>query len=65
MVDAPPNAVAKAREATTVRAAQVKPPADVPADYLRGPPGIFAGRGHSGRGAMLRAVATTPPSRAP
>ena len=34
MVDAPPTAVAKAREATTVRAAQIKPPADIPADYL-------------------------------
>ncbi len=34
MVDAPPTAMAKAREATTVRAAQIKPPADIPADYL-------------------------------
>ena len=34
MVDTPPTAVAKAREAATVRAAQVKPPGDVPADYL-------------------------------
>jgi sigma-E factor negative regulatory protein RseA len=34
MVEAPPTAVAKAREATTVRAAQIKPPADIPPDYL-------------------------------
>ncbi len=34
MVDAPPTAVAMAREASTVRAAQVKPAADVPAEYL-------------------------------
>ena len=34
MVDAPPTAVAKAREAATVRAAQVKPAGDVPAEYL-------------------------------
>jgi len=34
MVDTPGNAVAKAREAATVRAAQIKPQADIPADYL-------------------------------
>jgi len=34
MVDVPPTAVAKAREAATVRAAQVKPAADVPSEYL-------------------------------
>ena len=34
MVDAPPTAMAKAREAATVRAAQVTPPGDVPPDYL-------------------------------
>jgi hypothetical protein len=34
MVDAPPTAVARAREAATVRAAQVKPAGDIPADYL-------------------------------
>ena len=34
MVDAPPQAMAKAREASTVRAAQVKPAGDVPAEYL-------------------------------
>jgi len=34
MVDAPSNAVARAREAATVRAAQIKPQSDIPADYL-------------------------------
>ena len=34
MVDAPPTAIAKAREAAAVRAAQVSRRADVPADYL-------------------------------
>lgn len=35
MVDVPPNAVAKAREATSLRAAQVRPPAsDVASEYL-------------------------------
>ena len=34
MVDVPPTAIAKAREAASVRAAQVKPPADVASEYL-------------------------------
>ncbi len=34
MVDLPPDAVARAREATTIRSAQVSPPVQVPADYL-------------------------------
>jgi sigma-E factor negative regulatory protein RseA len=34
MVEGPPTGVAKAREATSVRAAQVKPPAEMPTDYL-------------------------------
>jgi len=34
MVDVPPTAIAKAREAATVRAAQVKPQADVASEYL-------------------------------
>lgn len=34
MVEAPPNAVAKAREAVSVRAAQARPPADVAPEYL-------------------------------
>jgi negative regulator of sigma E activity len=34
MVDVPPNAVAKAREAVTLRAAAAKPQADVASEYL-------------------------------
>ena len=34
MVDVPPTAIAKAREAASVRAAQVKPQADVASEYL-------------------------------
>ena len=34
MVDVPPNAIAKAREAVTIRAAQAKPQADVASEYL-------------------------------
>lgn len=61
MVEAPPNAVAKAREAATVRAAQVKPPADVPADYLVAHQEYSPAAVIQGSGSMLRAVATTPP----
>ncbi len=58
MVDVPPNAVAKAREATTVRAAQVRPPADIPADYLLAhqeysPAAVIQG------GSLMSAVANT------
>ena len=60
MVDAPPTAVAKAREAASVRAAQVKPPADVPADYLVAHQEYSPGAVIQGGGAMMRAVATTP-----
>jgi sigma-E factor negative regulatory protein RseA len=34
MVDVPPNAIAKAREAATMRAAQVRPAGDVASEYL-------------------------------
>jgi sigma-E factor negative regulatory protein RseA len=34
MVDVPPTAIAKAREAATMRAGQVRPPADVASEYL-------------------------------
>ena len=34
MVDVPPNAIAKAREAATIRAAQAKPQGDVASEYL-------------------------------
>ncbi len=58
MVDTPPTAVARAREAATVRAAQVKPSGNVPADYL------IAHQEYSpsvavGEGPYLRAVAVT------
>ena len=58
MVDTPPTAVARAREAATVRAAQVQPSGNVPADYL------IAHQEYSpsvavGAGPYLRAVAVT------
>ena len=49
MVDVPPTAIAKAREAASVRAAQVKPPADVASRLSARPPGILAGHGDPGR----------------
>jgi sigma-E factor negative regulatory protein RseA len=60
MIDVPPDAIAKAREAATVRAAQVKPPADVPADYLVAHQEYSPATGILGGGSYLRAVATTP-----
>jgi sigma-E factor negative regulatory protein RseA len=59
MVDTPPTAVAKAREAATVRAAQVKPPADVPADYLMAHQEYSPSLAIQGVGPYLRAVAVT------
>jgi len=58
MVDVPPNAIAKAREAATVRAAQVKPAADVPADYLIAHQEYSPATAIQGGGPYLRAVAT-------
>ena len=58
MVDVPPNAVAKAREASSVRAAQVKPPADVPADYLIAHQEYSPATAIQGGGSYLRAVAS-------
>lgn len=58
MVDVPPNAVAKAREAATVRAAQVKPPAELPADYLMAHQEYSPATAIHGGGTYLRAVAT-------
>jgi len=58
MIDAPPNALAKAREAGSVRQAQVTSPAAVGADYLLAHQEYspaFAPQG----GNYLRAVATT------
>lgn len=60
MVEVPPTAVAKAREATTVRAAQVKPPADLPADYLVAHQEYSPAMAMQFGGSYLRAVATGP-----
>jgi len=59
MVDTPPTAVAKAREASSVRAAQVKPPADLPADYLLAHQEYSPTMAIQGVGPYLRAVAVT------
>ena len=59
MVDAPPTAVARAREATTIRAAQVKPPGDVPADYLIAHQEYSPSMVAQGAGPFMRAVAVT------
>ena len=58
MVDVPPTAVAKAREAATVRAAQVKPPAEMPSDYLMAHQEYSPASAIHGGGTYLRAVAT-------
>ena len=57
MVEVPPTAVAKAREATSVRAAQVKPPGGVPADYLIAHQEYSPTTQIQGVGPYLRAVA--------
>jgi sigma-E factor negative regulatory protein RseA len=57
MVDAPPTAVAKAREAATVRAAQVKP--ELPADYLIAHQEYSPSTAIQSMGPYLRAVAVT------
>jgi sigma-E factor negative regulatory protein RseA len=59
MVDAPPTAMAKAREATTVRAAQIKPPADIPTDYLLAHQEYSPSVVIQGGAPYLRAVAVT------
>ena len=59
MVDAPPTAVARAREAATVRAAQIKPLADLPADYLIAHQEYSPSTAIQGMGPYLRAVAVT------
>jgi sigma-E factor negative regulatory protein RseA len=58
MVDIPPGAVAKAREAATVRAAQFKPPAELPSDYLIAHQEYSPATAFQGGGPYLRAVAT-------
>lgn len=59
MVDAPPTAVAKAREAATVRAAEVRPAGEVPADYLLAHQEYAPGMAIQGLGPALRAVSAT------
>jgi sigma-E factor negative regulatory protein RseA len=59
MVDAPPTAVAKAREAATVRAAQIKPLGDLSTDYLIAHQEYSPSTVIQGMGPYLRAVAVT------
>jgi len=59
MVDAPPTAVARAREAATVRAAQAKPLPDLPADYLIAHQEYSPSTAVQGMGPYMRAVAVT------
>jgi hypothetical protein len=59
MVEVPPTAIAKAREATSVRAAQVKPPSGVPADYLIAHQEYSPATVIQGGGSYVRAVANT------
>ncbi|MFO1324060.1 MAG: sigma-E factor negative regulatory protein [Burkholderiales bacterium] len=65
MVDAPPTAMAKAREAASVRAAQVKPPADLPTDYLVAHQEYSPATAIQGGGSYLRSVATSQPEPRP
>jgi sigma-E factor negative regulatory protein RseA len=59
MVDAPPTAVARAREAATVRAARAKPLPDLPADYLIAHQEYSPSTAIQGMGPYMRAVAVT------
>ena len=59
MVDAPPTAVARAREAATVRAAQVKPPGDIPPDFLIAHQEYSPSMAGQVAGPYLRAVVVT------
>lgn len=62
MVDAPPTAVAKAREAASLRAAQasqVKPPADVTSEYLLAHQEYSPAMAIAGGGPYLRAATAT------
>jgi sigma-E factor negative regulatory protein RseA len=59
MVDAPPTAVARAREAATVRAAQAKPLPDLPSDYLIAHQEYSPSTAIQGMGPYMRAVAVT------
>jgi sigma-E factor negative regulatory protein RseA len=59
MVDSPPMAVARARDAATVRAAAIKSPAELPADYLIAHQEYSPSTAILGMGPYLRAVAVT------
>jgi sigma-E factor negative regulatory protein RseA len=59
MVDSPPTAVAKAREAATVRAAQSKPLGDLSTDYVIAHQEYSPSTAIQGMGPYLRAVAVT------
>ena len=65
MVEAPPTAVAKAREATTVRAAQPKPAGDVPTEYLLAHQEYSPAMAIPGGGPYLRAATATGPEPRP
>ena len=59
MVDAPPSAIAKAREAATMRAAQVTSPVVIPPDYLLAHQEYSPATTIQGVGPYVRAVAAT------
>ena len=59
MVEVPPTAVAKAREAATLRVAQVKPPADVGTEYLLAHQEYSPAIAIQGGGPFLRAATAT------
>jgi sigma-E factor negative regulatory protein RseA len=59
MVDLPATAVAKAREAATVRAAEVRPSGEVPADYLLAHQEYSPGMAIQGLGPALQTVSAT------
>jgi sigma-E factor negative regulatory protein RseA len=59
MVEVPPEAVARARDATTVRAAQVKPTGEVPAEYLLAHQEYSPAFSIHGGGPYLRAATAT------
>lgn len=65
MVDVPPTAVAKAREAATVRAAQVTPASQLPADYLIAHQEYSPATAMQVGGPYLRAVAAAGPDSRP
>ena len=62
MIDVPPNTIAKAREAASVRAASVTRPPGVPTDYLLAHQEYSPATTIQGVGPYLRAVATDPQS---